>query len=220
MQKVFFLASKQWIWRPIKVWPRIPFRERLNVGTVPTYKMHLIGTVPTYKMHLIGTVPMFKMHLVGTVPLFKKHIIGTMEEKIICSKCVSITHWLPTHWCSELSLVQLVCLVRPQWGFGKVRERGRGADMVYCDNAGTDHKWHNHFMTLPCYDSTKLQHCHAMTLPCYDITTLWHYHSMTLPHYDITSLWHYQIMKLPHYDISTLWHHHVKTFPHYEITTL
>ena len=57
------------------------FRERLNVGTVPTYKMHLIGTVPTYKMHLIGTVPMFKMHLVGTVPMFKKHLIGTMEEK-------------------------------------------------------------------------------------------------------------------------------------------
>ena len=27
------------------------FRECLNVGTVPTYKMHNIGTVPMFKMH-------------------------------------------------------------------------------------------------------------------------------------------------------------------------
>ena len=38
----------------------------LNVGTVPTYKMHNIGTVPTFNMHNVGTVPMFKMHNVGT----------------------------------------------------------------------------------------------------------------------------------------------------------
>ena len=45
-------------------------RECLNVGTVPTYKMHNIGTVPTFKMHNIGTVPMFKMHNVGTPKIY------------------------------------------------------------------------------------------------------------------------------------------------------
>ena len=29
-------------------------REELNVGTVPTFKMHNVGTVPTSKMHNIG----------------------------------------------------------------------------------------------------------------------------------------------------------------------
>ena len=42
------------------------FREELNVGTVPTFKMHNVGTVPTFKMHNVGTVPTFKMHNVGT----------------------------------------------------------------------------------------------------------------------------------------------------------
>ena len=41
-------------------------REELNVGTVPTFKMHNIGTVPTFKMHNVGTVPTYKMHNVGT----------------------------------------------------------------------------------------------------------------------------------------------------------
>ena len=40
--------------------------ECLNVGTVPTYKMHNIWTVPTLKMNNVGTVPMFKMHSIGT----------------------------------------------------------------------------------------------------------------------------------------------------------
>ena len=44
--------------------------ECLNVGTVPTYKMHNIGTVPTFKMHNIGTVRMFKMHNIGTQIFF------------------------------------------------------------------------------------------------------------------------------------------------------
>ena len=39
--------------------------EELNVGTVPTFKMHNIGTVPTFKMHNIA-VPMFKMNNIGT----------------------------------------------------------------------------------------------------------------------------------------------------------
>ena len=39
-------------------------REELNVGTVPTYKMHNVGTVPTLKMYILGTVPTFKMHKV------------------------------------------------------------------------------------------------------------------------------------------------------------
>ena len=42
-------------------------REELNVGTVPTFKMHNVGTVPTFKMYNIGTVPTFKMHNVGTL---------------------------------------------------------------------------------------------------------------------------------------------------------
>ena len=52
-------------------------REWLNVGTVPTFKMHNVGTVPTYKMHNVGTVPTYKMHNIGTVPMFKMHNIGT-----------------------------------------------------------------------------------------------------------------------------------------------
>ena len=46
---------------------RNQFRERLNVGTVPTYKMHDVGTVPMFKMHDVGTVPTFKTHHVGSL---------------------------------------------------------------------------------------------------------------------------------------------------------
>ena len=56
-------------------------RERLNVGTVPTDKMHPVGTVPTDKMHHVGTVPTNKMHPVGTVPTDKMHPIGTLKLK-------------------------------------------------------------------------------------------------------------------------------------------
>ena len=52
--------------------------EGLNVGTLPTFKMHNIGTVPTFEMHNVGTVPTFKMHNIGTVPTFKMHNIGTV----------------------------------------------------------------------------------------------------------------------------------------------
>ena len=52
-------------------------REGLNVGTVPTFKMHNVGTVPMFKMHNVGTVPTFKMHNVGTVPMYKTHNVGT-----------------------------------------------------------------------------------------------------------------------------------------------
>ena len=34
----------------------LPKRESLNVGTVPTFKMHHVGTVPTFKMHHVGTI--------------------------------------------------------------------------------------------------------------------------------------------------------------------
>ena len=51
--------------------------EELNVGTVPTFKMHNIGTVPTTKMYNVGTVPTFKMYNIGTVPMFKMHNVGT-----------------------------------------------------------------------------------------------------------------------------------------------
>ena len=47
---------------------KLKIREELNVGTVPTFKMHNIGTVPTSKIHNVGTVPTFKMYNVGTVP--------------------------------------------------------------------------------------------------------------------------------------------------------
>ena len=50
--------------------------EGLNVGTVPTFKMHNVGTVPTFKMHNVVTVPKFKMYNVGTVPKNKMHNIG------------------------------------------------------------------------------------------------------------------------------------------------
>ena len=40
--------------------------EGLNVGTVPTFKMHNVGTVPIFKMHNVGTVPTYKMHNIGT----------------------------------------------------------------------------------------------------------------------------------------------------------
>ena len=52
--------------KPVEIFGNNISRECLNVGTVPTYKMHNIGTVPTFKMHNIGIVPMFKMHSVGT----------------------------------------------------------------------------------------------------------------------------------------------------------
>ena len=50
--------------------------EGLNVGTVPTFKMHNVGTDPTFKMHNVVTVPKFKMYNVGTVPKNKMHNIG------------------------------------------------------------------------------------------------------------------------------------------------
>ena len=40
-------------------------REGLNVGTVPTFKVHNVGTVPTSKMHNVGTAPTFRMHNIG-----------------------------------------------------------------------------------------------------------------------------------------------------------
>ena len=38
--------------------------ECLNVGTVPTYKIHNIGTVPMFKMHKIGTPKIYELCLV------------------------------------------------------------------------------------------------------------------------------------------------------------
>ena len=57
--------------------------EELNVGTVPTFKMHNIGTVPTFKMHNVGTVPTYKMYNIGTVPTFKMHNVGTQVFMIL-----------------------------------------------------------------------------------------------------------------------------------------
>ena len=58
-------------------------REELNVGSVPTFKMHNIGTVPTFEMENVGTVPTFEMYNIGSVPTFKMHNVGT---KIFCQK--------------------------------------------------------------------------------------------------------------------------------------
>ena len=58
---------------PKKVVLSFNFWECLNVGTVPTYKMHNIGTVLMFKMHNVGTVPMFKMHNVGTPKIYDLH---------------------------------------------------------------------------------------------------------------------------------------------------
>ena len=44
--------------------------EELNVGAVPTSKMHNKGTVTTFKVYNIGTVPTFKMHNIGTTGFF------------------------------------------------------------------------------------------------------------------------------------------------------
>ena len=40
--------------------------EGLNLGTVPTFKMHNVGTVPAFKMRNGGTVPTYKTHDIGT----------------------------------------------------------------------------------------------------------------------------------------------------------
>ena len=62
IEKDKFLSYKN-VYSP-KNWSN--FWEELNVGTVPSFKMHNIGTVPSFKMYNIGTVPTFKMHNVGT----------------------------------------------------------------------------------------------------------------------------------------------------------
>ena len=41
--------------------------EKLNILTVPMFKMHHKGTVPTFKMHHVGTVPTLKKLNVGTL---------------------------------------------------------------------------------------------------------------------------------------------------------
>ena len=40
---------------------KILLREELNVGTVPTFKIHNIGKVPTFKMHNIGTPKIYDL---------------------------------------------------------------------------------------------------------------------------------------------------------------
>ena len=45
-------------------------RKCLNIGTVPTFKMHNVGAVPVFKMHSIGTSPSFRMHNKETLILY------------------------------------------------------------------------------------------------------------------------------------------------------
>ena len=88
----------------------IIFREELNVGTVPTFKMHNIGTVPTFKMHNVGTVPTYKMYNIGTVPTFKMHNIGTQVFFLLfclnldCMEKINDCSLHPFFYLSRLSL--------------------------------------------------------------------------------------------------------------------
>ena len=56
--------------------------EGLNVGTVPSFKMHNLGTVPTFKMCNIGTVPALKMQNVGTHNIGTRLSYATLEPLI------------------------------------------------------------------------------------------------------------------------------------------
>ena len=56
----------------------IIFRERLNVGSLPTVKMHPVGSLPTVKMHPVGSLPTVKMHPLGSLPTVKMHPIGSL----------------------------------------------------------------------------------------------------------------------------------------------
>jgi hypothetical protein len=55
-------TSKKQIMRSLR-WPSL---EGLNVGAVPTFKMHNIGTVSLFKMHNVGTVHTYKTHNIRT----------------------------------------------------------------------------------------------------------------------------------------------------------
>ena len=59
------------------------FREELNVGTVPMFKMLNVGTVSSFKLYNLGTVPTFKIHNGGTKVFF---LILILWEK-----------WMTTH---------------------------------------------------------------------------------------------------------------------------
>ena len=58
--------TKSWTYSLQKRSLRWTSSEGLNVGTVPTFKMHNVGTVPKFKMHNAETVPTNKMHDIGT----------------------------------------------------------------------------------------------------------------------------------------------------------
>ena len=53
--------------------------ERLNVGSLPTVKMHPVGSLPTVKMHPVGSLPTVKMHPVGSVLLLKCTIFDSRK---------------------------------------------------------------------------------------------------------------------------------------------
>ena len=59
-----------------------PFWGCLNVGTVPTYKMHNIETVPMFQMHNVGTVPMFKTHNIGTPKIYDLCLCFELEFRL------------------------------------------------------------------------------------------------------------------------------------------
>ena len=53
----------------------------LNVGTVPTFKMHNVGTVPTFKMHNVVTVPStISIIYIYHLYIYQIEVVDQLEE--------------------------------------------------------------------------------------------------------------------------------------------
>ena len=68
----------------------VSFRKRLNVGTVPPFKIHPGGTVPLFEMHPGGTVPPFKIHPGGTLSFYDELDFGLYSK----NKCPLVAPFL------------------------------------------------------------------------------------------------------------------------------
>ena len=58
---------------PIAINNGILRREELNIGTVPTFKMHNVGTVPMFKMHNVETLKIYNLCLELEFGLYGKN---------------------------------------------------------------------------------------------------------------------------------------------------
>ena len=61
----------------------LPFRKRLHIVTLTTFKEYLIVTVTTISKYLIVTVTIFKNYLIVTLTMFKEHLIVTFSNKFL-----------------------------------------------------------------------------------------------------------------------------------------